>query len=75
LNVRQVEILVKKLAGVKPVIKSKQGKSADLVELETQLRDKLGTKVTLTHTSKGGTLVIHYYSDEELETLVSNILK
>lgn len=75
LNVRQTEALVKKLSGVKPEKKNKEAKSADLVEIETQLRDRLGTKVTLNHTSQGGTLVIHYYSDEELEALVSQILK
>jgi len=75
LNVRQAEALVKKLSGLKPEKKNKETKSADLVEIETQLRDKLGTKVTLNHTSRGGTLVIHYYSDEELEALVSQILK
>jgi ParB family chromosome partitioning protein len=75
LNVRQTEALVKKLSGVKPEKMNKEAKSADLVEIETQLRDRLGTKVTLNHTSQGGTLVIHYYSDEELEALVSQILK
>ena len=75
LNVRQTEALVKKLSGVKPEKKNKETKPADLVEIETQLRDRLGTKVTLNHTSQGGTLVIHYYSDEELEALVSQILK
>jgi ParB family transcriptional regulator, chromosome partitioning protein len=75
LNVRQTEALVKKFSGLKPEKKDKEVKSADLVEIETQLRDRLGTKVTLNHTSRGGTLVIHYYSDEELETLVSQIMK
>ncbi|MHB8933994.1 MAG: hypothetical protein ACYC6H_11070 [Bellilinea sp.] len=27
------------------------------------------------HGKKGGTLVIHYYSDEELDGLISHILK
>ena len=75
LNVRQTEALVKKLSGLRPEKKDKKTKPADLVEIETQLRDKLGTKVTLNHTSRGGTLVIHYYSDEELEALISQILK
>jgi len=75
LNVRQAEALVKKLSGSKPEKKEKETKPADLVEIETQLRDRLGTKVTLNHTSHGGTLIIHYYSNEELEALISQILK
>lgn len=75
LNVRQTEELVRKFSGSRPEIKKKAAKSAEISELETQLRDKLGTRVNLNPTAKGGTLVIHYYSDEELESLISTILK
>jgi ParB family chromosome partitioning protein len=33
----------------------------------------LGTKVRLNRRRKGGTLVIHYYSDEELDAIVDKI--
>jgi ParB family chromosome partitioning protein len=75
LNVRQTEDLVRRLSGIKPAKKIRGEKSADIVEIETQLRDKLGTKVILNQTSHGGTLLIHFYSDEELETIIANILK
>jgi ParB family chromosome partitioning protein len=39
-------------------------------EIENRLRLLLGTKVTLNHGKQGGTVVIHYYSDEELESLL-----
>ncbi|BBB48214.1 ParB/RepB/Spo0J family partition protein [Pelolinea submarina] len=71
LNVRQAEELVRKLAGEKPAVEqSKPSKDPEVKEIENNLRSILGTKVTLNHGKKGGTLVIHYYSDEELETLI-----
>jgi len=75
LNVRQVEDLVKKLLGEKPPATVKKSPAAEISELEARLRQELGTKVTLRHGKKGGTLVIHYYSDEELDALVNHILK
>ena len=70
LNVRQVEELVRKLSGQKnkPQHKS-ETVSPELKSLEDQLRTLLGTKVSLKHGKKGGTVVIHYYSEEELEAL------
>jgi len=44
-------------------------------EIEEQLRGKLGTRVTLNHGEKGGTLTIHYYSDEELTQILKVIMK
>jgi len=43
--------------------------------LEERLRDSLGTRVTMRHGKKGGTLTIHYYSSEELEAILAQILK
>jgi ParB family chromosome partitioning protein len=43
--------------------------------LEDRLREHLGTKVTLRHSRKGGTLTLHYYSEEELDSLVKQLLK
>jgi ParB family chromosome partitioning protein len=33
----------------------------------------LGTKVDISHTKKGGRIVIHYYSDEELHAILEQI--
>ena len=74
LNVRQAEELVRKLTGRKPNPSPIKTLAPELVALEARLRDGLGTKVTLSHRRKGGTLVIHYYSDEELDALVARIL-
>jgi ParB family chromosome partitioning protein len=42
--------------------------------LEANLRERLGTKVSLNPTENGGTIVIHYYSEEELESILNQIL-
>lgn len=74
LNVRQAEELIRKLSGQKPSRPAKSGLPPELMALEGRMRDYLGTKVSLTRSRKGGTLVIHYYSDEELTALVDRIL-
>lgn len=75
LNVRQTEELVRRLTGEKPI--KPTGKIVDPMtkEIEEQLRGKLGTRVTLNHGEKGGTLTIHYYSDEELTQILKVIMK
>jgi ParB family chromosome partitioning protein len=74
LSVRQTEKLVQKLSGQKPAPRPRPTPSPELIALEERLRDRLGTKVRLTQSRRGGTLIIHYYSDEELNALVDNIL-
>jgi ParB family chromosome partitioning protein len=66
--------LVHKLLGQKPVVESKPALKPDVSFLEERLRQRLGTRVNLRPRRKGGTLVIHYYSEEELDALVLRIL-
>jgi ParB family chromosome partitioning protein len=75
LNVRQTEELGRKLSGEKPPVKPKPTLPPDIAALEERLRTCLGTKVTLRVGRKGGTMVIHYYSDEELDALLGRLLK
>jgi len=75
LNVRQTEELVRKLAGQRPPSAPKPVPPPEVMELEERLRASLGTKVTLRAGRKGGTLTIHYYSDEELDALMARLLK
>jgi ParB family transcriptional regulator, chromosome partitioning protein len=74
LSVRQTELLARKLSGQRPVPKKKPRRSADVADVEKRLRASLGTKVALKAGKKGGTLTIHYYSDEELEALLERLL-
>ena len=75
LNVRQTEVLVKKLQGFTPGKKKKKGLNPELQDLQQRLQSSLGTRVSLRHAKKGGTLTIHYYSDEELDALLGKLLK
>jgi ParB family transcriptional regulator, chromosome partitioning protein len=74
LNVRQTEELVRRLTGEKQVPAEKPAPAPEIIALEERLRAYLGTKVNLNPRRKGGTLVIHYYSDEELDDLLGKIL-
>lgn len=74
LNVRQTEELVRKLGGEKPQRLSPPPPDPEIKALEEQLRQRLGTRVTLNQRSKGGTLTIHYYSAEELNTILDLIM-
>jgi ParB family chromosome partitioning protein len=75
LSVRQTEELVRKLSGERPAGTPKPAAAPEVLELEERLRASLGTRVTLRAGSKGGTLTIHYYSDEELEALTERLLR
>lgn len=74
LNVRQTEELVKRLGGEKPPSIPKKAPPPEVTELEERLRTSLGTKVIMRHGKNGGTVTIHYYSDEELDTLLTRLL-
>lgn len=73
LSVRQTEALARKYTGQKPASKRRSTISADLTDLERRLRSSLGTKVSLKHGKKGGTVTIYYYSDEELDSLLEKL--
>lgn len=74
LNVRQTEELVSHLSGRKPRKSPPKAPSPEEAAIESELRDALGTRVRLKRTQSGGRLVIHFYSDEELNALVDRLL-
>src|SRR5574341_31804 len=69
LNVRQTEELVRRLLGQKESRPAKPARQVESDALATRLREALGTKVALRRGRKGGTIVIHFYSDEELNAI------
>ena len=73
LNVRQAEELIKKLAGEKPKKQPKPAPSPEISHLEEKLRNHFGTKVNLSTSKNGGSLVIKFYSEEELNSLLNKI--
>lgn len=74
LNVRQTETLVSRLNEPEDRETSAAARAPEIVSLEERLRSSLGTKVSLNPSRKGGTVVIHYFSDEELNAIVERIL-
>jgi len=75
LNVRQTEELVRKLNGQRPERKPAPAPAPEVTDLEERLQQRLGTRVNLKPSKKGGRVIIHYYSDEDLESLLNHLLR
>jgi ParB family transcriptional regulator, chromosome partitioning protein len=77
LSVRQTEELVRRLRAARVVATTPatdgSGRDPDLDRVEEDLRQALGTKVSLARTRRGGRIVIEYYSDEELGRLYDRL--
>ncbi len=78
LSVRQTEELVRRLREPRPTKEPSPAPSRrldpDLERVEEDLRQRLGTKVSLSRSRKGGRIVIEYYSDEELGRLYERLI-
>ncbi|ABV89558.1 ParB/RepB/Spo0J family partition protein [Shewanella pealeana] len=73
LTVRETERLVSKTLNQTEIVE-KPAKDHDVVRLESQLIERLGAKVSLTHNKKGkGKMVINYQNLSELEGIISKI--
>ncbi|MGM0401271.1 MAG: ParB/RepB/Spo0J family partition protein [Chloroflexota bacterium] len=76
LSVRQTEELARCMPSPSGESRSRERtRSPETESLEGEFRDALGTKVSLHRTSKGGRLVIHFYSEEELQALYERIVE
>lgn len=77
LSVRQTEELVRRLReprAPRAVPTPAPRLDPDLERVEEDLRQRLGTKVSLSRSRKGGRIVIEYYSDEELGRLYERLI-
>lgn len=72
LTVRDAEMLAKNAGKQKPTPLPRR-RSAETASLEEHLRMSLGTKVDLSRGRKGGKIVIHFFSDEELNAILDHI--
>jgi len=77
LSVRQAEELSKKLNSQSAPKTQKKiiVEDVNLRDLESQLRDRFCTKVSICPATKGGKIVVDYYSEEELMRLADVLLK
>ncbi|MGB0458960.1 MAG: ParB/RepB/Spo0J family partition protein [Porticoccaceae bacterium] len=74
LTVRQTEVLVKKLQSPDTGKKSITTPNQDIVNLQTELSEKLGAAVKIQHGSKGsGKLTISYNSVDELDGILNHL--
>ncbi len=73
LSVRETEKLVKIYNGNQDKSTKKIEQDPIIREIEENLRDILGTKVNISRSRKKGKIEIEYYSDEELERIISKI--
>ena len=77
LSVRETEDLVDELqggsTGKTPPQRTPQTRGVHVTSLENRLKEKLGTKVSLTYREGKGALTIKYFSDDDLERIL-NIL-
>lgn len=72
LSVRETERLVKKILNPKEKIVKKE--DPNILNLQQNMTDKLGSKVIFQHSGKGrGKMVIHYNSVDELEGILAHI--
>ncbi|MFQ3573455.1 MAG: ParB/RepB/Spo0J family partition protein [Thermodesulfovibrionales bacterium] len=74
LSVRAAEALCKKLS-TPSAPKKKPEKIPEVQELEDKLKRALGTKVTIKHREKRGSIEIQYYSLDELDRLLEILLR
>ena len=75
LSVRQAEKLAKQ-GGSAPVAKPLPPiASPEERAVEAELRRHLGTKVELKRGARGGTIVVHWYSDEELNAILGRVFR
>jgi len=70
LSVRQIERLAQEKSAREKTRKTRKTKSADEKRVETELREALGTKVTLQRKGAKGRIEIEFYNGEEMERLI-----
>ncbi|OGA20470.1 MAG: chromosome partitioning protein ParB [Betaproteobacteria bacterium RIFCSPLOWO2_02_FULL_67_19] len=74
LSAREAEVLARRLAGG-ALAGAARKRDRDLVRLEQELSDRLGTTVDIRHGRKGsGKLILHYSSLEHFDQLVKKLI-
>lgn len=74
LSVREVEALIGNRPSAK--VKMRENKSSDILSLENDLSDKLGTSVKISHKKNGtGALKINYSNLDQLDSIIKKLNK
>jgi ParB family chromosome partitioning protein len=73
LSVREVERIVRKIAAHKVRKKNASDLDVNLIELERQFTETLGTRVQIQKTDFGGKLTIDYFSEDDLAVILKRM--
>jgi len=73
LSVRELERIVA-AEGKPKKRRAKRMKNPDTIRVENQLKEKFGTKVTISETGKKGKIQLEFYSPEELNRLLDMLI-
>ena len=75
LTVSETRDLVARLrAGKRPRPRRKRTLAAEIVSLQTQFEERLGTPVQIQKSGNKGRVILHFYSDEELQAIYEAIV-
>ncbi len=74
LSVRETERLLESTV-VKRKRTTKELRRSPLTDVEERLQKRLGTKVTIVNGRRGGKVIIHYFSPDELDGILENLLQ
>ena len=74
LNVRETELLVKRLTTQK-INKKKNMEDVEYLAIEERFREIFGTKVKILNNKKNGKILIEYYSVDELDRIINMVEK
>jgi ParB family chromosome partitioning protein len=69
-SVRQTEELVRKYGGERSKKSEKAPIEPEISALEERIRNQIGMRVNLDHHGNKGKIIIHYYSNEELNQFI-----
>ncbi len=75
LNVRDTELLVKRLTALPKSIKKKNVQDVEYQAIEERFREVFGTKVKIMNNKKNGKILIEYYSMDELDRIINIVEK
>lgn len=74
LSVRETERILESTV-VKRKRTTKELRRSPLTDVEERLQKRLGTKVTIVNGRRGGKVIIHYFSPDELDGILENLLQ
>ncbi len=75
LNVRETELLVKRMAMQKQKKKEKKEDEVEYLAIEERFREVFGTKVKIMNSVNKGKIMIEYYSLDELDRIIDIVEK